>query len=241
MSGCIAVLNAGSSSIKFAIYRADGRADGLTPMFRGQIERIGRRPRLRVFDAEQKSVAEREWAGNDLDHHAATEEIIRTGRELIGDAQIHAVGHRVVHGGIEYAAPVRVDAEVVETLARLIPLAPLHQPHNLEPIRVIAAAAPDLPQVACFDTAFHRSQPPLAQAFALPRRLSEEGVRRYGFHGLSYEFIVARLGEIDPALAAKRLVIAHLGNGASLAAVRDVRWIDITLVFKSVDLMLFGF
>jgi acetate kinase len=191
MSGCVAVLNAGSSSIKFAIYRADG----LALMIRGQIERIGRAPRLKVLDATHKVVAEREWPGNDLDHRAATEEIIRTARQLIGDAEIHAVGHRVVHGGMEYAAPVRVDAKVVETLAKLIPLAPLHQPHNLEPIKVIAQAVPNLPQVACFDTAFHRSQPPLAQAFALPRKLSEEGVRRYGFHGLSYEFIVARLKE----------------------------------------------
>ncbi|MBN9086551.1 MAG: acetate/propionate family kinase [Reyranella sp.] len=236
MSGCVAVLNAGSSSIKFAIYRADG----LDLMFRGQIERIGSKPRLRVFDAAHKPVVEREWAGNDLDHRAATEEIVRTGRQLIGDAQIHAVGHRVAHGGAEYAVPVRVDAKVVETLARLIPLAPLHQPHNLEPIRVIAQAMPDLPQVACFDTAFHRSQPPLAQAFALPRKLSEEGVRRYGFHGLSYEFIVTRLRELDPALAARRLVIAHLGNGASLAAVRDGRSVASTMGFTAVDGLMMG-
>jgi acetate kinase len=236
MSGCVAVLNAGSSSIKFAIYQADG----LGLMFRGQVERIGTKPRLRAFDAAHKAVVEREWPGNDLDHRAATEEIIRTGRRLIGDAQIHAVGHRVVHGGTDYAAPVRVDARVVETLARLIPLAPLHQPHNLEPIRVIAQAVPDLPQVACFDTAFHRSQPPLAQAFALPRKLSEEGVRRYGFHGLSYEFIVARLGEIDPALARKRLVIAHLGNGASLAAVRDGQSVASTMGFTAVDGLMMG-
>jgi acetate kinase len=240
MSGCVAVLNAGSSSIKFAIYRADGRADGLELMFRGQIERIGSRPRLRVFDAAHKAVVEREWVGNDLDHHAATEEIIRTGRELIGDAQIHAVGHRVVHGGTEYVEPVRIDDRVMETLARLIPLAPLHQPHNLEPIRVIAEVVPDLPQVACFDTAFHRSQPPLAQAFALPRHLSEEGVRRYGFHGLSYEFIVTRLRELDPALAARRLVIAHLGNGASLAAVRDGRSVASTMGFTAVDGLMMG-
>src|SRR3954447_19720003 len=219
MSGCVAVLNAGSSSIKFALYRADG----LELMFRGQIERIGSKPRLRGFDAAHKAVVEREWPGNDLDHRAATEEIIRTGRQLIGDAQIQAVGHRVVHGGTDYAAPVRIDDKVVETLAGLTPWAPLHQPHNLEPIKVIAQAVPDLPQVACFDTAFHRSQPALAQAFALPRKLSQEGVRRYGFHGLSYEFIVARLKELDPALAAKRLVIAHLGNGASLCAVKDER------------------
>ena len=236
MSDAILVINAGSSSIKFAIYRAPG----LELMFRGQVERIGSKPRLRVFDAAHKPVVEREWAGNDLDHRAATEEIIRTGRQLIGDAEIRAVGHRVVHGGTAYAAPVRIDAKVLETLARLIPLAPLHQPHNLAPIRVIAQAAPNLPQVACFDTAFHRSQPSLAQAFALPRQLSEEGVRRYGFHGLSYEFIVARLGELDPGLAARRLVIAHLGNGASLAAVRDGRSVASTMGFTAVDGLMMG-
>jgi acetate kinase len=237
MSSCVAVLNAGSSSIKFAIYRDDA---GLGLMFRGQIERIGAKPRLKVFDAAHKVVVEHEWKDKALDHRAATEEIIRTGRELIGDAQIRAIGHRVVHGGMDYAAPVRIDAHVLESLARLIPLAPLHQPHNLEPIKVIAHALPDLPQVACFDTAFHRSQPALAQAFALPRALTAEGVRRYGFHGLSYEFIVTRLREVDPALAAKRLVIAHLGNGASLCAVKDGRSMASTMGFTAVDGLMMG-
>lgn len=237
MSGCIAVLNAGSSSIKFALYRVD--AD-LGLLFRGQVERIGSAPRLRVFDAAQEVVVERSWEGNALDHRAATAEIIRVGRGLIGDADIHAVGHRVVHGGTHYAAPVLLDAQVVETLARLIPLAPLHQPHNLEPIKVIAQAVPDLPQVACFDTAFHRSQPALAQSFALPRKLTEGGVRRYGFHGLSYEFIVSRLGELDPKLARSRLVIAHLGNGASLCAVKDGHSVATTMGFTAVDGLMMG-
>jgi acetate kinase len=237
MTGCVAVLNAGSSSIKFAIYRADAVLD---LMFGGQIERIGTGPRLKVFDRGKQMVVERNWEGNALDHRAATEEIIRTGRQLIGDARIQAVGHRVVHGGTEFAAPVRVDAQVVDRLARLVSLAPLHQPHNLEPIRVIAQAVPDLPQVACFDTAFHRSQPALAQAFALPRKLSEEGVRRYGFHGLSYEFIAARLRELDPELAPKRLVIAHLGNGASLCAVSGGRSVASTMGFTAVDGLMMG-
>src|SRR5436190_8200083 len=237
MSGCVAVLNAGSSSIKFAIYRADPTLD---LMFRGQIERIGSKPHLKVVDAARNTVAEQAWDGNALDHRAATEKILQVGRQLIGDAHIHAVGHRVVHGGTEFAAPVRLDATVVETLARLIPLAPLHQPHNLEPIKVIAQAVPTLPQVACFDTAFHRSQPPLAQAFALPRKLTAAGVRRYGFHGLSYEFIVALLREIDPGLAASRLVIAHLGNGASLCAVRDGSSVASTMGFTAVDGLVMG-
>jgi acetate kinase len=237
MSGCVAVLNAGSSSIKFAIYGADPTLD---LMFRGQIERIGSKPRLKVVDAAHRAVVEQDLEGQAFDHRAATEKILDVGRQLIGDARIHAVGHRVVHGGTEFAAPVRLDGAVVETLARLIPLAPLHQPHNLEPIKVIAQAVPTLPQIACFDTAFHRSQPALAQAFALPRNLTAAGVRRYGFHGLSYEFIVARLREIDAGLAASRLVIAHLGNGASLCAVRDGRSVASTMGFTAVDGLVMG-
>ena len=237
MSGCVAVLNAGSSSIKFAIYRADPTLD---LMFRGQIERIGSKPRLKVVDAAHRAVVEQDLEGQAVDHRAATEKILDVGRQLIGDARIHAVGHRVVHGGTEFAAPVRLNGAVVETLARLIPLAPLHQPHNLEPIKVIAQAVPMLPQIACFDTAFHRSQPALAQAFALPRNLTAAGVRRYGFHGLSYEFIVARLREIDSGLAASRLVIAHLGNGASLCAVRDGRSVASTMGFTAVDGLVMG-
>jgi acetate kinase len=237
MVDCVAVLNAGSSSIKFAIHRAE---PDLGLMFRGQVEQIGSTPRLKVLDASRNIVVERSWPANALDHRAATEEIIRTSRQLIGDTVIQAVGHRVVHGGTAFTVPVRLDATVVETLARLIPLAPLHQPHNLAPIKVIAEAVPGLPQVACFDTAFHRSQPPLAQAFALPRTLSEEGVRRYGFHGLSYEFIVGRLREIDAKLAASRLVIAHLGNGASLCAVHDGRSVATTMGFTAVDGLMMG-
>jgi len=237
MSDCVAVLNAGSSSIKFALYRAD---QGLGLMFRGQIEGIGTKPRLRVLDDGRRTVAERSWEPAALDHRAATEEILRTGRSLIGDARIHAVGHRVVHGGTDFGAPVRLDAQVVAALERLIPLAPLHQPHNLAPVKVIAQAVPNLPQVACFDTAFHRSQPVLAQSFALPRKFTAEGVRRYGFHGLSYEFIVARLREIDPGLAASRLVIAHLGNGASLCAVKNGRSVASTMGFTAVDGLMMG-
>ena len=151
-----------------------------------------------------------------------------------------AFGHRVVHGGTEFAAPVRVDASIMAALDKLVPLAPLHQPHNLAPIESIAAAPPDMPQIACFDTAFHRSQPALAQEFALPRDITAAGVRRYGFHGLSYDFIVSRLGEIDPALAKSRLVIAHLGNGASLCAVAQGRSVASTMGFTAVDGLMMG-
>ena len=237
MSACVAVLNAGSSSIKFALYRADQE---LGLLFRGQIQGIGAKARLKVLDDRQRIVAERTWADNALDHRAATEDILRTGRSLIGDARIHAVGHRVVHGGTDFAAPVILDPKAVAALERLVPLAPLHQPHNLAPIKVIAQAVPDLPQVACFDTAFHRSQPTLAQSFALPRKFTAEGVRRYGFHGLSYEFIVARLREVDPRLATGRLVVAHLGNGASLCAIKDGRSVASTMGFTAVDGLMMG-
>ena len=236
-AGCVAVLNAGSSSIKFALYEA-GRDGAL--LYRGQIENIGLAPHLKAADASGAVVAERRWTGDTLDHHAATDEILKLGRELLGDRPVLAFGHRVVHGGTRFSAPVRIDDAVLAELAKLIPLAPLHQPHNIAPIEAIARAAPGMPQVACFDTAFHRTQPPLAQEFALPRDLTAAGVRRYGFHGLSYDYIVSRLQEIDPVLARSRLVIAHLGNGASLCAVHEGRSVASTMGFTAVDGLMMG-
>jgi acetate kinase len=150
------------------------------------------------------------------------------------------IGHRVVHGGTRFDAPARIDAEVIKYLGTLVPLAPLHQPHNLAPIEAIAEAAPQLPQVACFDTAFHRSQPALAQHFALPHDLTESGVRRYGFHGLSYDYIVHKLAETMPMVARGRLVIAHLGNGASLCAVADGKSVASTMGFTALDGLMMG-
>ena len=236
-AGCVAVLNAGSSSIKFALYEA-GRDGAL--LYRGQIENIGLAPHLKAADASGAVVAERRWTGDTLDHHAATDEILKLGRELLGDRPVLAFGHRVVHGGTRFSAPVRIDDAILAELAKLIPLAPLHQPHNIAPIEAIARAAPGMPQVACFDTAFHRTQPPLAQEFALPRDLTAAGVRRYGFHGLSYDYVVSRLFEIDPVLARSRLVIAHLGNGASLCAVRDGKSVASTMGFTALDGLMMG-
>lgn len=235
--GCIAVLNAGSSSIKFALYD-QGLAGAL--LFRGQVERIGQTPRLEAKDAAGKVVTERNWPEGKLDHEAATTEIIALGRELLHGRPVVAFGHRVVHGGTEFSAPVLIDDKVLAKLAELVPLAPLHQPHNLAPIRAIARVSPHLPQVACFDTGFHRSQPALAQVFALPREITAAGVRRYGFHGLSYDYIVARLKETEPELAHARLVIAHLGNGASLCAVRGGRSVASTMGFTAVDGLMMG-
>jgi acetate kinase len=237
MIGCVAVLNAGSSSIKFALYEA-GRDGAL--LFHGQVENIGLAAHFAATDASGATVAERRWSKGELDHKGATAEILKLGRELLAGRPVLAFGHRVVHGGTEFAAPVRVDASVMAALEKLVPLAPLHQPHNLAPMEFIAAAAPGIPQVACFDTAFHRSQAALAQEFALPRELTAAGVRRYGFHGLSYDFIVSRLGEIDPALAKSRLVIAHLGNGASLCAVAQGRSVASTMGFTAVDGLMMG-
>jgi acetate kinase len=236
MSDCILVLNAGSSSIKFALY---GAAPGESLLFHGEIEDIGLVPDLEVHDATGKSVAKKNWPGG-LDHPGATREILGLATELLGTRHLAAVGHRVVHGGMSYAAPVLVDAQVLAALAALEPLAPLHQRHNLAPIRALAAHAPHLPQVACFDTGFHHGQAPVAQAYALPRAFSAEGVRRYGFHGISYEYIVSRLREIAPDLAERRLVLAHLGNGASLCAVKDGRSVASTMGFTAVEGLVMG-
>ena len=235
--GCIAVLNAGSSSIKFALYEA--RLDG-DLLFRGQIEKLGLAPHLVARNAAGAVVAEKNWPEGGLDHHAATGEIMTLGRELLAGRPVLAFGHRVVHGGVDYAAPVRIDAAVMANLAKLIPLAPLHQPHNLAPIAAIAKAAPHLPQIACFDTAFHRPQPALAQQFALPRDITASGVRRYGFHGLSYDYVVRQIRKTLPLPADARLVIAHLGNGASLCAVRDGRSVASTMGFTAVDGLMMG-
>lgn len=236
-AGALAVVNAGSSSIKFALYEA--ARDGAL-LFRGQVEGIGVAPHLHVRDSSGKVAAEQRWDKRDLDHRSATTEILRLGRELLAGRRVLAFGHRVVHGGTAFAKPVRVDADVISQLEKLIPLAPLHQPHNLAPIEVIAQARPDMPQVACFDTAFHRSQPHLAQQLALPREITALGVRRYGFHGLSYDYVVSKLCEIDPVLGRSRLIVAHLGNGASLCAVRDGRSVASTMGFTAVDGLMMG-
>ena len=237
MPNFIAVVNAGSSSVKLAVYEATREE---RCRFRGQVEGIGTAPRLKVVDDAGACVKERSFPAQGFDHGAATREIIETGRALIEGASVIAFGHRVVHGGLKYGAPVRVTEAVLEDLAKLEPLAPLHQPHNLAPIRAIMELAPQVPQVACFDTAFHRAQSNLAQAFALPRRFTEEGVRRYGFHGLSYEYLVSRLKELAPDLADRRIVFAHLGNGASLCAVKDGCSVASTMGFTAVDGLMMG-
>jgi acetate kinase len=235
--GCVAVVNAGSSSVKFAIY---GRGGVGAALYRGKIEGIGVAPKLSVLDSAGRTAAEHGWGPGDLDVRSATREALSTAADLIRGQAIAGIGHRVVHGGVDFAAPVRVDARVLEALEQLKPLAPLHQPYNLAGIEAVLEAAPHIPQVACFDTAFHRTQPELAELFGLPSRFADAGVRRYGFHGLSYEYIAGRLPEVAPDLAQGRVIAAHLGNGASLCAMDRSRSVASTMGFTAVDGLLMG-
>jgi len=241
-------LNAGSSSLKFALYGA--RAE-LPLLAHGQIEGLG-------TDPGDRARLSAELAGGETLHWSSLHGVVEDSSAAAGEGRadphelallalldllaghfpggvISAVSHRVVHGGSEYAAPLRIDAAALERLERFCPLAPLHQPHNLAGIRAASAAFPAAAQVACFDTAFHRSHPFVADTFALPRRYYDEGIRRYGFHGLSYEFIARRLRECEPERARGRVVVAHLGNGASMCALRDGRSVASTMGFSALD------
>src|SRR6478672_13783031 len=237
MSRQVAVINAGSSSIKFAVFQDD--ADQ-SLMFRGQVEKIGVAPHLEVEGPDGETLVENDWGASDLNHNSATKIILQTSIGLLGGEAIEVIGHRVVHGGTKFTEPTLVDKSVLTSLKSLIPLAPLHQPHNIAPIESIMAEAPHIPQVACFDTAFHQTQAPLAQAFALPRELTESGIRRYGFHGLSYEFVSAKLREVAPELADGRIIIAHLGNGASLCAIHHGQSVATTMGFTAVEGLMMG-
>jgi acetate kinase len=235
----VLVVNAGSSSVKFSLY-ADARDDA-RPRLRGQIEGLQGSPTFIVKDADDRVVHDERWSdATALIHGDAITRLLEFLDRERGAAPLGAVGHRVVHGGRDFTVPVKVDANVLAALERLIPLAPLHQPHNIAPMRVIAAHAPALPQVACFDTAFHRTQPPIAQAFALPRAITQRGVQRYGFHGLSYEYIASALSELDAAAARGRVVVAHLGNGASMCAMKDGRSVASTMGLTALDGLVMG-
>jgi acetate kinase len=211
-------------------------------LFRGQLEGLLTEPRFVAHDAGGNVVGQRDWAaGTRLGHQGAIEFLFAWGREgALGEHHIVAAGHRVVHGGVRFTRPVRIDAVVLGELESLIPLAPLHQPHNLAAIGAVAQHAPQLPQVACFDTSFHRTQPAVAQAFAIPRHYAEQGVRRYGFHGLSYEYIASVLPGIDARAAAGRTVVAHLGNGASMCALKAGQSVATTMGFTAVDGLVMG-
>ncbi|MCO4860799.1 acetate/propionate family kinase [Cupriavidus sp. WGlv3] len=234
MAEIILVLNAGSSSLKYCAY--DVHDNALRLVLRGSIEGLYTAPAFRAADAAGAEVEARQWgAGTQLGHEGA---IAYLADFLRGHGEGHtlaAVGHRVVHGGVRFTQPARVTDALLAELDTLCPLAPLHQPHNLKAIRILAERRPALPQVACFDTAFHRAQPEVAQAFALPVEITGRGVRRYGFHGLSYEYIASVLPRIDAAAAAGRTVVAHLGNGSSMCALVAGRSVASTMGFTAVD------
>jgi acetate kinase len=230
----MAVVNAGSSSIKFSLYGV--RADALELNLHGQAEGLYTAPRFVVKDAGGRVVDEKSWGdGVSLGHDGALDHLLAFLRGRLANQRIVGVGHRIVHGGLDYSMPVRIDQSVLATLERFIPLAPLHQPHNLAPIRGLLVRSPQLPQVACFDTAFHRSQPLLAQDFALPKAITNRGVRRYGFHGLSYEYIAGVLAEHDARAARGKSVVLHLGNGASMCAIADGHSVATTMGFTAAD------
>jgi acetate kinase len=234
MADVVLVLNAGSSSLKFSVFELAG--DALALQLKGQIEGIGTAPRFVAKGAAGEELGAKTWeAGTPLGHDGAIAYLVEFLGAHRGDSRLVAVGHRVVHGGLDYAQAVRVAPGVIEKLARLSPLAPLHQPHNLAPIGIVARMRPELPQVACFDTAFHRAQPEVAQAFALPASITDRGVRRYGFHGLSYEYIAHVLPQVDARAAAGRTVVAHLGNGSSMCAMVGGRSVASTMGFTAVD------
>jgi acetate kinase len=234
MANAIVVLNAGSSSIKFSLFlERDGT---LEPDIRGQVEGLYTKARFVSKAPDGSLKAEKTWPdGVALDHDGALDHLVAHLRAELADDRLIGIGHRVVHGGLAYSQPVRVDAAVLKVLETFAPLAPLHQPHNLAPIRRVLARVPELPQVACFDTAFHRCQPEVAQMFALPAELRDAGVMRYGFHGLSYEYIASVLPDIAPRLAKGRCVVLHLGNGASMCALEAGRSIASTMGFTAVD------
>jgi acetate kinase len=230
----ILVVNAGSSSVKFQVFAIEGEGR-LRRQIKGQVDGIGSRPRLRASGAGGDPMADRAYPIEAVADVPAA--MALAGEWLREELRIHpiAVGHRVVHGGPDYDRAVLVDHGVVARLERFISLAPLHQPHNLAPIRTVLANFPSLPQVACFDTAFHRTHAAVADHYAIPHQLHAEGVRRYGFHGLSYEYIAKTLPQIAPEIAKRRVIVAHLGSGASMCAIKEGRSVESTMGFTALD------
>ncbi|EQB11720.1 acetate/propionate family kinase [Sphingobium lactosutens] len=230
-------LNAGSSSIKFALFSmTEGEPLRLG---HGKIEEIGIAPSLVVWGADEAVTLEHRWEHTALTHEELLGDLLEALENRLGSG-LEAVGHRIVHGGEQFSAPVRIDEGVLSILSSLSPLAPLHQPHNLAAVRAVARHRPSLPQVACFDTAFHHGQPHVASRVAVPRKLGEQGVRRYGFHGISYAYIARRLAELDPVTSTGRVIVAHLGNGASLCAMNGGRSIESTMGFTALDGLVMG-
>jgi acetate kinase len=233
------VLNAGSSSLKFCVYqRPGGKAWCLDS--RGQVEGIGSKPRFSAKDEGGAVIEEQALGAEVRDSRAALDTLSSWLRGRYAGSQVRGIGHRVVHGGARFAAPTVVTEEVLAYLHRLVPLAPLHQPHNLAAIEAVAEQLPGVPQVACFDTGFHRGQSAVAELVPLPVEIRRAGVQRYGFHGLSYEYIASVLPRVAPEIAGGRVIVAHLGSGASLCALKDRKSIDSTFGFTALDGLCMG-
>ncbi len=229
------VLNAGSSSLKFQVFDIE---EGAEPrlVWKGFYEGLGGAAHFVVRHAKGADLDDISWeSGEEFGHEEALMHLISWLREHQEGRALAAIGHRVVHGGQFFSSPVLVDDHTVQVLEKLVPLAPLHQPHNLEPIRIVRRRLPGIPQVACFDTAFHHTQSDIATMFALPREIRERGVRRYGFHGLSYDYVLSMLKDYDPSLAEGRVIVAHLGNGASLCALKGGASVATTMGFSALD------
>ena len=233
------VLNAGSSSLKFNVYRRP-EVEGWRLEARGQIEGIGTQPRLTAKDGEGGKLVDQKLDDSVRDGQGALDALAAWLRSKWGGSRVLGVGHRVVHGGALFEGPTVVTGEVLENLRKLVPLAPLHQPYNLAAIEAVFDKMPDVPQVACFDTSFHRGQPAVAELVPLPREIRDGGVQRYGFHGLSYEYIASVLPEIAPEIAGGRVVVAHLGSGASVCALRNGKSVDSSLGFTALDGLCMG-
>lgn len=234
MAEAIAVLNAGSSSIKFSLFVT--RNGDLELELRGQVEGIYNAPHFIAKKPDGTKATEKFWpSGTALGHDGALDHLVEFLRSELAHDHLIGVGHRVVHGGLDYKGPVLVDASVASVIEKLIPLAPLHQQHNVAPIRRLLERAPELRQVACFDTSFHTTNPELAQRFALPEELHKAGMRRYGFHGLSYEYIASALVQFDAKAASGKTIVLHLGNGASMCAIEAGRSMASTMGFTAVE------
>ena len=233
MKNSILTLNAGSSSVKFALFDGD---NDLALNLKGQVDGIGSDARMKIKRADGSVVVERDLEEGKIQSPSdALTTVIDELRAIAPDAKVQAVGHRIVHGGVHFEGPVLLDDAVLETLADLTPFAPLHQPHNLAGVAAAQAAFPNVPQIGCFDTAFHRSHPWVNDTFALPRKLYDKGVRRFGFHGLSYDYISMKLDEVAPHYQDGNVVVAHLGNGASMCAIRDGHSVGSTMGFSALD------
>ncbi len=238
MTDAVLTINAGSSSIKFGVFET---TPPQKPVAHGNVERIGSAPHFEGFDETGQKTADKHWEdGAELSHEALLEPILRWAESHLQGKKLVGVGHRIVHGGTLFSSPVRLDPDIIIALERLTPLAPLHQPHNLAPVNTIKTLRPDLPQIACFDTAFHHGMPELATWMPLPARYYVAGVRRYGFHGLSYEFIASRFAQLDPINADRRIIAAHLGNGASACAMFSRKSIGTSMGFTALDGLMMG-